>query len=154
MNIPDIERRPLGSPDQFVDEFKCPRCGSKVTTDGQNYFCKNEACGWQTHVRDSKPTWLQKVWAKINGHKSTLCFIGMLAGGVLTLIPYTALFGKALFCVSFGGESVSLIHREGKVSKYGKPGEFNFKNLLEALGDLIKAIVRIFTYFKRRKESC
>ena len=96
---------------------------------------------------------IHKLWARINGHKSTLCYIGMLAGGILTLIPYTAVFGKALFCVSFGGEGVSLIHREGKASKYGESGQFNFRNLLEALGDLIRAIVRFFTYFTRRKKS-
>ena len=75
----------------------------------------------------------------------------MLAGGVLTLIPATAVLGKALFCVAFGGQGVSLIHREGKQSGYGKPGEFGFKDLLAVLQDVIRAVMRLWHFFERRK---
>ena len=100
---------------------------------------------------DRGPGWLKRLWARINGHKSTLCYIGMLAGGVLTLIPATAVLGKALFCVAFGSEGASLIHREGKQSGYGKPGEFGFKDLLAVLQDVIRAVMRLWHFFERRK---
>ena len=70
---------------------------------------------------------------------------------VLTLIPATAVLGKALFCVAFGSEGASLIHREGKQSGYGKPGEFGFKDLLAALQDVIRAVMRLWHFFERRK---
>ncbi len=126
----DIERLPLDSPDQFVDK-EYPEMDLPEINIG----------------------WLKRFWAKINGHKSTICYIGMLAGGVLSVIPATSLLGKALFAVSFGSVGASLIHREGKASKYGEEGKFGFKDLWNALKDLLNALLRVYTVIKNLKKE-
>ena len=152
--------------------FKCPRCGAEVLTDGIQMVCEDE-CGYKAFFekQDMSPTadikpilnvhdtiklkedhsvhWWEKLWLKINGHKSTLCFVGMIAGGILAIIPVTALLGKGIFALSVGGEGASLLHREGKASKFGKLGEFNMKNLLEVVMSIVRAIVQIFSLKKK-----
>jgi len=142
--------------------FNCSKCNGPIYVDGLRLYCGN--CTWEGFLNGAaflenqieptlktyepidlpeikKPGFFLRLWAKINGHKATIMYGGMIVGGVLAVIPVTALLGKAIFAASLAGEGGALLHREGKKSKYGENGKFGWKNLWEALMSIFRVIL-------------
>ena len=85
----------------------------------------------------------EKPWHWLNGKKliigSTMLAVGLVIPGSWGL----ALKGFGTALTTVGG-----LHKIGKYSKYGAKGEFNKKDFLQLINDLIATVINLFKIIK------
>ena len=102
-----------------------------------------------------RPNIILRVWAWLNGKKSVIGTTGGLIGVGLTKIPepICQAIGWFLQAVCWPLTSLGILHKVGKKSKIGKPGEFKKENFIEIIVAIVAVIHSIISFLKRRKDN-
>ena len=100
------------------------------------------------NVPTEKPNIFQRSWAWLNGKKTLIGGV-VLAAGLVIPGPW----GIALKAIGGPLATTGILHKVGKASKYGKPGEFGKDDLLSILSDLLAVLKRLWEYIKAMKKE-
>lgn len=102
-----------------------------------------------------RPNIFLRFLAWWNGKKSVIGGAGALIGVGLTKVPepICQAIGYFLQAICWPLTSLGILHKVGKKSKFGKPGEFKKENLIEIILAIVAVIHSIITFLKRRKDN-